>query len=164
MNTKETDEVEELAALLIEKGLTLAVAESCTGGLLGSMVTSLAGSSAYFKGGIISYADSIKFTLLGVDSETIESFGAVSKECAELMAKGAREKLSSDIGVSITGVAGPEGGTNEKPVGTVFISVSSATESVTEKLILSGSRSEIREESASMAIRLIIKVLRSERS
>lgn len=175
MDTEETSDVEILAAILIEKKLTLAIAESCTGGLLGSKITSLAGCSAFFNGAIISYHNNVKIDILGVREDILDENkggpGAVSKECAEQMAKGAREKIKgndkkkSDIGVSITGVAGPEGGTEKKPVGTVIIALSRAEKnSVTEKLSLTGNRDEIREQAVQMAIKLIIKVLRSEPS
>lgn len=172
MDCTDTREIEELGAILKEKGLKLALAESCTGGLLGSKITSLARSSDFFNGGIISYHNSVKIDILGVKENVLGSSGpgAVSKECAEQMAQGARriikgkDKKESDIGVSITGTAGPGGGTDEKPVGTVFIALSNKTKTFTEKLSLIGERNEIREQSALMAIRLIIKVLRSEPS
>lgn len=159
MNTTHSGEIEELSTLLKEKGLTLAVAESCSAGLLGFKLTSVAGSSKYFKGGIISYADSAKIDLLGITNDLLDNYGAVSKECAQLMALRIREKLDSDIGVSITGVAGPGGGTKEKPVGTVFISLSVGKNIITERLSLSGERNEIREQAVSAAIKLITKEL-----
>ncbi|MBE9531177.1 MAG: CinA family protein [Proteobacteria bacterium] len=164
MGITPTDEVCDLAALLKEKGLKLAVAESCTGGLLGARITSLAGSTDYFTGGVISYANSVKTELLGVPEETIKEFGAVSRECAKLMALGVRERLKSDLGLSITGVAGPGGGTKEKPVGTVFIALSREKLSVSVRLFLKGTRGEVREQAASFAVRLAIKELRSEPS
>ena len=164
MNEHPVKEAEEAGELLKEKGLRLALAESCTGGLLGHKITSLAGSSAFFNGGIISYKDSVKTDLLNVGEEVLEKFGAVSAECAELMAQGARERLKSDIGVAITGIAGPGGGTPDKPVGTVFIAISGYGEDIIEKLSLSGSRFEIKELTARAALKLLIKVLRSEPS
>ncbi|MEE9543597.1 MAG: nicotinamide-nucleotide amidohydrolase family protein [Thermodesulfobacteriota bacterium] len=162
MNSEETSAVKELADLLKEKGLTLAVAESCTGGLLGHLITSEPGVSAFFKGSVVAYANSVKVELLGVPFETIEEFGAVSIECAEAMAKGAREKLKSDIGVSITGIAGPEGGSKDKPVGTVFISLSRAKETITEMLSCVGNRGQIKAQAALSALSLIRKVLKSD--
>lgn len=164
MNSGPINEAAEAGAHLKEKGLRLALAESCTGGLLGHKITSLAGSSAYFNGGIIAYKNSVKTELLGVPGDIIRDFGAVSAECAELMAKGAREKLSSDIGLAITGIAGPGGGTENKPVGTVFIAISGFGEDITKALSLSGDRSEIKEQAAMAALKLLIKVLRSEPS
>lgn len=154
----------KLAALLKEKELTLALAESCTAGLLGHKVTSVEGSSAFFTGSIVSYANSVKIDLLGVPQEIIISPGVVSKECAELMALGARERLKSDIGVAVTGIAGPGGGTEEKPVGTVYITFSSANKTVTRRLNFLGDREEIREQAACAALNLLIKELGSEPS
>lgn len=169
METAPIDELKELAALLKGKGLKLAIAESCTGGLLGHKITSLANCSDFFNGGIISYHNSVKTDLLCVPQDIIDRFGAVSKECAELMAKGARKNIRgddtqvSDIGLSITGIAGPGGATDGKPVGTVFIALSIGDKVTAERLSLKGERNEIREQAAFMAIRLIIKVLGSER-
>ncbi|MDD5302948.1 MAG: nicotinamide-nucleotide amidohydrolase family protein, partial [Elusimicrobia bacterium] len=112
-----------LGPRLKKRGLTLAVAESCTGGLLGARLTSVPGSSAWFRGGVIAYDNSVKTKLLGVRAALLKKHGAVSAECAEAMAKGARKAAGADIGVAITGVAGPDGGTKEKPVGLVFVSV-----------------------------------------
>ena len=109
--------------LLKAKGQTLAVAESCTGGGLGSLLTEIPGSSDYFMGGIISYANRIKVDLLGVNAADLETEGAVSKTVARQMAAGVKAKLGTDWGVSITGVAGPGGGTEDKPVGLVYIGV-----------------------------------------
>lgn len=111
---------------LKQKGLTLASAESCTGGLVGKRMTDLAGASEVYLGGIISYSNEVKRKLLGVPAEVLDNYGAVSKECALHMARGARAALGADIAVSTTGIAGPSGGTSEKPVGRVYIAVSSA--------------------------------------
>ena len=110
---------ELLAELLIKKGLTLATAESCTGGWLAKCCTDLAGSSAWFEGGIVSYSNDIKQNILGVPSATLEEFGAVSKQTAIEMAKGALTKTQANLSVAITGIAGPTGGSKNKPVGTV---------------------------------------------
>ncbi len=164
MNSGPISEATECAALLMEKGLRLALAESCTGGLLGHKITNVEGSSAFFTGAVVAYANSAKEELLGVPGDIIREFGAVSSECAELMAKGARERLKSDIGVAITGIAGPGGGSPDKPVGTVFIAISGGKEDVTERLSLSGDREEIKDQAARAALKLLIKVLRSEPS
>jgi len=108
---------------LVQSSQTLAVAESCTGGNIAHFVTSNPGSSAYFKGGVVAYSNEIKHRLLDVPSETIDKFGAVSQEVAEAMAMGARKVLQADYSVATTGIAGPDGGTDEKPVGTVWIAV-----------------------------------------
>ena len=118
---KEFELSESVGHLLQESGLYLATAESCTGGSISNSITDRSGSSAYFKGGIVSYANSVKVKQLGVNKEDLEKHGAVSKEVALQMAKGAAEKLESDIGISATGVAGPTGGTEDKPVGTVWM-------------------------------------------
>lgn len=107
--------------LLLQRRGTLAVAESCTGGLLGKLITNSSGSSQYFRGGVISYSDQAKMELLGVESETLSVHGAVSGPTAKQMAEGAKTRFHSDLALSITGIAGPEGGSSEKPVGTFFI-------------------------------------------
>lgn len=113
--------VQELARLMTSRGWTLAVAESCTGGGLGSALVAAPGASAYFLGGVQAYANSVKAALLGVPEEALDRFGAVSEPVARAMAEGARHRLGADFGVGITGIAGPGGGSEEKPVGTVFI-------------------------------------------
>ena len=117
-----------LVGKLRERGETLAVAESCTGGLLGARITGVAGASEVFLGGVQSYANDVKEDLLGVQKELLMEFGAVSEECARAMAEGAREKLGADWALSITGIAGPDGGTEGKPVGTMHIALAGKTE------------------------------------
>lgn len=160
MVNKSIDQVKETADLFKKKGLSLALAESCTGGLLGHLITSWSGASAFFKGGVVAYANSVKIDILGVPDEIIESHGAVSNECAELMAEGVRVRFASDIGVSITGIAGPEGGTEDKPVGTVYIALSQEGGTITEKLSCVGNRGQIKERAALSALSLIQKVLK----
>ena len=116
---------EELGKLLEAKGLTIAIAESCTGGLIQKLISDVPGSSAYFVGGIVAYSNLLKQKLLNVSAQTLISYGAVSYEVAGEMASGAREITGSDIGISTTGVAGPNGGTPDKPVGLVYIGVCS---------------------------------------
>jgi PncC family amidohydrolase len=113
-----------LGKLLTARGLKLAVAESCTGGLIGHRITNVSGSSAYYLGSVTAYAYEAKVRLLGVSWDTLNTRGAVSRETALEMARGVRETLDADIGVSVTGIAGPDGGTPEKPVGTVWIGLS----------------------------------------
>ena len=141
--------------LLIERGLTLATAESCTGGLLGNRITNVAGSSEYYLGGIVSYSDSAKMNLLGVSNETLKEFGAVSEETAQEMAAGARRVLQSDVGVSITGIAGPTGGTEDKPVGLVYIAVDVAGDVAVRKFVFSEDRRYNKELSAQAALNLV---------
>ena len=141
--------------LLIERGLTLATAESCTGGLLGNRITNVAGSSEYYLGGIVSYSDAAKMNLLGVSQETLKEFGAVSEETAQEMALGARRLLQSDVGVSITGIAGPTGGTEDKPVGLVYIAVDVAGDVAVRKFVFSEDRRYNKELSAQAALNLV---------
>lgn len=120
-----TDEAIEnvIVKLLTEQKKTLALAESCTGGLIANRITNISGASEIFLGGVVSYANSAKEKFLGVKPETLKKFGAVSEEVAREMALGAREKFGSDFAISVTGIAGPNGGSPEKPVGTVFIAL-----------------------------------------
>ncbi len=134
----------ELVALLKERGLTLATAESCTGGLIGAEITSVPGASEVYGFGFVTYANEAKEALLGVRRDTLLAHGAVSPETAREMAVGAREKSGADVAVSVTGIAGPGGGTPEKPVGLVYVGVSTAEGTRAERLGLSGSRDEIR--------------------
>lgn len=145
--------------LLNEKKLTLAVAESCTGGLLGKTITDISGSSAYFKGGVISYANEIKIDLLNVPPVAIEAHGAVSSETAKFMAEGVRERCGADIGVGITGVAGPAGGTPDKPVGLVYIGLASANDTITKEYRFKSNRAATRLRSTYAALDMIRKHL-----
>ena len=130
--------------LLTEENKTLSIAESCTGGLIGERITEVAGASRYFIEGVIAYANEAKIRALNVPKELIEAHGAVSGEVAEAMAKGVRERAKTDFGISVTGVAGPGGGTAEKPVGLVFIGFSNAAETKSIKMNLPGDRYLIR--------------------
>jgi len=139
--------------LLRQSCRTLAVAESCTGGLLGERITRVPGSSTYFLGGFLTYSDRMKTELLGVDAELIERHTAVSEPVALAMAEGARLRTEADFGVSITGYAGPDGGTEENPVGTVFIGVASAHGSKVKRLRWpSADRALIRSYAAQIAL------------
>lgn len=133
-------------------GLTLGVAESCTGGLLGAAITDVAGSSDFFKGGIISYDNDIKRTLLGVPAKVLNAVGAASEETAQLMAVGAKRALNVDFALSITGIAGPSGGTDEKPVGTVYLGIAGKDSVFAISRIFEGSRREVRKQSVRAAI------------
>lgn len=138
---KEPETLEKtIGEILRKKKKTLAVAESCTGGYIGHLITSVAGSSDYFNGGIIAYANEIKVNVLKVDKATLDTNGAVSKEVAEQMADGVRKRLKADFGISTTGIAGPGGGSLEKPVGTVWIAVASADKIVSVKFNFGNNR------------------------
>ncbi len=133
----DTDTIESvIASLLKENNKTISTAESCTGGFLAHNFTKIAGSSAYYMGGVISYSNESKTNLLGVNPDTIEQFGAVSEETVKEMAEGVRKRLGTDIGVATSGVAGPDGGTPEKPVGTIWIAYSDEKGTVAKKLQL----------------------------
>lgn len=132
---------QKVGEMLVQQGKTIATAESCTGGYIGHMITEVAGSSAYFSGGIISYSNAVKVRILGVNPETLSQYGAVSEQTAKEMAIGARKALQTDIAIAATGIAGPSGGTEEKPVGTVWIAYSDAQKTVAKKLQLTQDRS-----------------------
>lgn len=146
---------ENLVALLRARGLTCATAESCTGGGVGSAITSVPGSSAVFSGGVISYSNEVKNRVLGVSQETLNTVGAVSSETAIQMARGARELLRADIAVSITGIAGPDGGSEEKPVGLVWFGIASEAGERAEKAIFRGDRARIREQAVIHALGML---------
>ncbi len=148
-----------VGTLLTEAGLSLSVAESCTGGLISGKLTRISGSSEYFLGGVTSYANSMKERLLHVPPSQLEEFGAVSEQVARSMAKGVRDESGSDISISVTGIAGPTGGSEEKPVGTVFIGFSSEKEEKCYRFLFSGNRHQIREMSAHTALDLIRRYL-----
>ncbi len=152
--------VEELVLdLCRERGLTLATAESCTGGLVAARLTSVPGSSDVFRGGIVAYADDVKQAELGVPAETLATYGAVSAETALAMAEGARERLGVDVAVAVTGVAGPGGGTPEKPVGLVHYAAVGPDGSATREFNVPGDRAAIRSRSAVMALHLVRRLL-----
>jgi nicotinamide-nucleotide amidase len=152
----------DLAAVVLEKcrvsGLKLAIAESCTGGMLGERLTSIPGSSDVFLGGVIAYHDDVKRNMLGVRGEDIERYGAVSEQVALQMASGVRDKLGADVGVSVTGIAGPGGGTAEKPVGLVWIAVH-ASEVKARRFHVGGDRAEIRQRAAQAALEMVRRAL-----
>ena len=137
------DELEEVVGrLLKEKGLTVSVAESCTGGYLGHQFTKVSGSSAYFMGGILSYSNEVKINQLGVKAETLATFGAVSEETVIEMSENIRKLCNTSFGLATSGIAGPDGGTAEKPVGTIWIAIASEHQTITKKLQLGGFREQ----------------------
>jgi nicotinamide-nucleotide amidase len=154
--------IDEQVATLLE-GRTVAVAESCTGGLLAARLTDRPGSSAYFLGGVVPYANEAKSALVGVDPELIERFGAVSTEVAEALADGAVARFGAEVGVGITGIAGPDGGSEEKPVGLVCFSITTREGGrLTRSAQLPGGRIDIRERATTVAMHLLRRLLRGE--
>ena len=156
---------DSLAATLVKElkdhKQTIATAESCTGGGLGAMITDNPGASAAFLGGAVTYADSAKVSRLGVSEATLKEHGAVSEACVLEMAKGVREAFGTDIGVAISGVAGPGGGTKEKPVGTVWVAVAHAAGEFSQRIFWQGSRSQVRRIAAFAAMSMALKTVRN---
>jgi PncC family amidohydrolase len=152
---------QEVVRLLTARGLTLAVAESCTGGLVGHRITGVPGSSACFRGGVIAYHNEVKAALLAVPEETLEREGAVSEAVALAMARGVRERLAADIGLAVTGIAGPTGGTPEKPVGLVYVALADAIAARSRRHLWSGDRWQNKEQSAEAALRMVREYLLS---
>jgi PncC family amidohydrolase len=151
-----------IGKLLRQQRLRLAVAESCTGGLVGHRVTNIPGSSDYFLGGIISYANEAKELLLGVGRETLEKYGAVSEETVREMARGARQALQAEVGLSISGIAGPGGGTAEKPVGLVWIGLSAPSGEQARRFLLTGDRAEVKSQAAQAALQMLVDYLHGQ--
>ena len=153
---------EAVGRLLSAHGKTLSTAESCTGGTISQLITSIPGSSEYFLGGVTSYANSVKIGVLGVPADIIEEHGAVSSECVAAMAEGVRKLTGSDYSVATSGIAGPGGGTPEKPVGTVWVGVSSQKGTETYKVQYKGDRKRNIERSAAYALNSIRKKILNE--
>ena len=145
--------------LLRERQLKLVTAESCTGGLIGNRITDISGSSEYFLGSIVAYAYEVKVALLGVSWETLRAYGAVSRETVLEMASGACKRLNGDIAVSVSGVAGPGGGTPEKPVGTVWIGLSSGDGEWAKEFHFSGNRQQNKASAADAALHMLLDYL-----
>lgn len=150
-----------LITLLTEKKQTLSVAESCTGGLLGHYLTNVAGSSTAFTGGVIAYANAVKEGVLGVKTETLIQHGAVSEETACEMAEGVRRLLTTDYALSVTGVAGPGGGSPEKPVGLVYIGLATPQQTTARHYLWQSDRQGNKEDSAQAALTWLHEVLTS---
>jgi nicotinamide-nucleotide amidase len=162
--TEEINLEDAVGRMLAARRATLSVAESCTGGMLGETITRTPGSSAYFLGGVLAYSNALKEQLLDVSPEILAQHGAVSGAAAEAMAQGIRRRTGSDFALSITGIAGPDGGTEEKPVGTVFIGLSDATKTTAHRYQLGGERSLVRLLSVRTALNLLRKELQRNRS
>jgi nicotinamide-nucleotide amidase len=146
---------ETVVELLIKHKMKLATAESCTGGLIAQKITSVAGASECFDCGVVTYSNEQKQKLLGVSAETLEKFGAVSEQTALEMCKGVRTLADADFGISVTGIAGPGGGTPEKPVGTVWIGICGKNLHKAERFLFNGDRQQVRESTAQTALKML---------
>ena len=151
---------EELVALLSDRGLTFSAAESCTGGLISKKITDVAGCSSVYLGGVVSYANSVKQNVLGVSGETLGTLGAVCRETAEQMVLGVCELTGADTAVATTGIAGPGGGTAEKPVGLVYIAAFFRGKTVVTENHFEGTREEVREKAAERALEMAIEIIK----
>ena len=149
---------EQLATSLLNKHWQLVTAESCTGGWLAKCCTDLPGSSAWFAGGVVSYSNRLKQSLLGVSGDTLTQFGAVSEPVVKEMAQGCLEKLGGQISVSISGIAGPDGGSDQKPVGLVWFGFASAKQQFCCQQHFAGDRETIRRQAVAFALRKLIKI------
>lgn len=146
-----------LGARCSELGLRIATVESCTGGLVGHLVTDVPGSSAYYVGGFVTYADALKLELVGVPHDVLEAHGTVSAQVAMAMATGGRARTGADLAVSVTGIAGPDGGTTSKPVGLTYVAVADALGVAVRRHMWTGDRSENKRLSASAALDLLLE-------
>jgi len=144
---------------LKKRGLTLSLAESCTGGLIAHRITNISGSSDYFLGGVVAYSNEAKEKILGVPHEILVRYGAVSEETAQAMAEGARRLFASDLALAVTGIAGPTGGTLEKPVGLVYIALSAEDDERCQRFVWEGDRLQNKAQSAEAALKLLISYL-----
>lgn len=149
----------EIGGKLSALGYSLATAESCSGGLIAHRITNVPGSSNYFLGGVVTYSNEAKSSLLGVDEESLAAHGAVSEVVAKEMAEGARRCFGADWAVAVTGVAGPDGGTPEKPVGLVYAAVSGPGETRVTRNLFSGGREAVKAQSAERALVLVLECL-----
>lgn len=144
---------------LRKNNLTVATAESCTGGLLAHLLTNISGSSEYFERGVITYSNKSKMELLGVPQETIKEYGAVSKQTAKAMAIGIKEQANVDIGISTTGVAGPTGGTKEKPVGLVYIGIATSRKTEVKRFLFSKDRLQNKEKTCYKTLEFLLETI-----
>jgi len=152
------DSLLKISNLLEQRNITIATAESCSGGLIAHTLTNISGSSVYFDRGIVSYSNKAKIDLLGIKEDILEEFGAVSEQVAEAMAEGVRIKSNVDIGIATTGIAGPTGGTPEKPVGLVYIAVSLADKAIVRKYQFSGDRLQNKESTCNAALQMLLDI------
>ncbi len=148
-----------VARVLLAKGYRLSTAESCTGGLISHRLTNIPGSSNYFDRGVIVYSNESKIDMIGVPQDVIIKNGAVSEQTAKAMAEGVRDLAKTDIGLAVTGIAGPGGGTKEKPVGLVYIGLASIRPTLVEKFNFSGGRQEIKKKTSDAALNMVLHAL-----
>ena len=146
---------ETVVELLIQNKMKLATAESCTGGLIAQKITSVAGASECFDCGVVTYSNEQKQKLLGVSADTLDKFGAVSEQTALEMCKGVKALSNADFGISVTGIAGPGGGTSEKPVGTVWIGICGENLHKAQKFLFEGDRQQVRESTSEIALKMV---------
>ena len=153
------DLLNKVATLLKNKKLTISTAESCTGGLIANSLTNISGSSDYFDRGIVSYSNGSKIELLEISEDMLKKYGAVSEQVAKAMAEGIRKISNVDIGLSTTGIAGPTGGTKEKPVGLVYIAIATSKNTEIKKFIFSGDRMQNKEDTCNAALEIILEYI-----
>ena len=153
----------QLHFLCINNNISLAIAESCTAGLLASKIVSVSGASSFFKGGIIAYQNDIKINILGVSKSLIKDKSEVCHEVVEQMAKNVRNKFSSDFSLATSGYAGPNGGTKENPVGTVFIAVSSKEKNTSKRLVFKGDRESVAIQAVVKAAEILVDELKNQK-
>jgi len=161
MDIKYIDLLNEISDRLISNNFVIATAESCTGGLLANLLTNISGSSSYFERGIVTYSNRSKIELLGVSEDIITKFGAVSEETARDMAVGIRQNSKVDIGISTTGIAGPKGGTDEKPVGLVYIGISTRYKTEVKRFNFSDTRLKNKEQACIEALHILLNTLKN---
>jgi len=159
---EDIERVQQVGRLLVARGWMLATAESCTGGLIGHLLTEVSGSSDYFAGGVVAYANEVKLGMLKVPTRDIQRYGAVSASVARTMARSVRNLLGVEIGLSATGIAGPTGGTPDKPVGTVYLGISSPLGEAIEQHIWPYDREMNKLASARRALDMVIDLLRED--
>ncbi|BEU87992.1 hypothetical protein TAMA11512_14560 [Selenomonas sp. TAMA-11512] len=156
------DRIRQVTTHLIQTGKSISCAESCTGGLLSARLTDRAGSSLYMMGGVVSYTNAVKVSLVGVQETTLDAHGAVSEETAREMAEGIRTRIHTDYGVGITGIAGPGGATETKPVGLVYIGVASAWNTMITKNVFTGNRASVRYQATEKALQMLMEMFAGE--
>lgn len=162
MELSENETVKLIGSAMLRSGKTLSSAESCTGGLAGMLLTSIPGSSKWFKGGVIAYSNAVKIDILKVSSSVIEKSGAVSRETVLEMALGVRKLMGTDFSISISGIAGPGGGTPEKPVGTVWMALCSEQSVTAEMIRFAGERDVVRRKAADYLLTMLYALLEKE--